>query len=254
LAHLAAQGAEPLGITDGVNAGNPDIPDNFRAMAQLLRGVADAAMGAGVPVTGGNVSLHNETDGQSIWPTVMIGAVGQHPDPSHPLPDNLRQPGDEVCLITPHRVPVLGGTIAHGGGAYARINPAAGGRILRRIQELARDRRMESLRALGSGGLAAALVRMMAGSPDELGVSLSLTGSGADRAGRLFSEGPLEWVAVVKPDRVSDLATALDALDVQVLRVGQVTHDGQLAVDGRHRLSRSQLLEAWRGRREEVGA
>lgn len=253
LAQLAAQGAEFLGITDGVNAGNPDIAENFRAMAALLRGVADVARAAGVPVTGGNVSLHNETDGQAIWPTVMIGAVGRHHDPLHPLPDHLGAVGDEVCLITPHRHPALGGTIATGRGSYQRIDVAHGARLLTKIQELAREHRVESLRTVGAGGTAAALVRMMAASPTASGVALSLTATGVDRTRRLFSEGPLEWTCVVKPGEVPVLAAALQSVDALAVPLGRVTDNGQLTVDGRHRWSRGQLLEVWRGSQEEAG-
>lgn len=258
LAQVAAQGAEPLGLTDGVNGGNPDVPENFRAMASLLRGVADAAGAAGVPVTGGNVSLHNETDGQAIWPTVMIGAVGRHADALHPLADNLGTPGDVVCLVTPHRQPSLGGSVAAGQWGvpdpYPRLDPALGRALLVRVGTLARSRMVRSLRAVGSGGLAGTLVRMMAGSADPLGVALTLTESGAEKTARIFSEGPLQWVATVAAEAVAAVVSAFDGLDVLVIPVGRVTDDGMLTIDGRHRWARRLLLETWRQLGEGAGA
>ncbi len=256
LARLAAVGAEPLGMTDGVNAGNPDKSDSYRAMASLIRGVADAAEAARVPVTGGNVSLHNETDGRAIWPTVMIGAVGRLLDPTHPLAETWQQVGQYLYLINPSPLD-WGGSAAQimldgEPGAMLRPDLAGAVRALSAVAQWARADGAVALRAIGVGGLAATLVRMMAAGRPELGLDMQLAESrGQDKALRLFNESPAQWVAVVSPDDRHSLESHFLERRVPVLTLGQVTEGGQLQIDERYRWARTDLLRAWRRSYEE---
>ncbi|TAM76376.1 MAG: phosphoribosylformylglycinamidine synthase II, partial [Chloroflexota bacterium] len=74
--NVALTGARPLGLTDGLNLGDPERPEGAWALREAVRGVADAARALDLPVTGGNVSLYNESAGGPIAPTTQIGVVG----------------------------------------------------------------------------------------------------------------------------------------------------------------------------------
>lgn len=256
LARLAAVGAEPLGMTDGVNAGNPDKSDSYRAMAALIRGVADAAEAAQVPVTGGNVSLHNETDGRAIWPTVMIGAVGRLLDPTHPRAETWQEAGQYLYLINPSPLD-WGGSAAQimvdgEPGAMLRPDLAGAVRALAAVAQWARGDWAVALRAVGTGGLGATLVRMMAAGRPELGADIQLVETRAeDKASRLFNESPVQWVAVVSPSDRYRIESYFEERRVSVLPLGPVTEDGQLQIDERYRWARPDLLRAWRRPYEE---
>ncbi len=80
-ANLACAGAEPLGLTNCLNFGNPEKPTVAWQLDRSTQALADACNALGVPVVGGNVSLYNETDRGPIYPTPVVGMVGEVPDP-----------------------------------------------------------------------------------------------------------------------------------------------------------------------------
>ena len=79
--NLACAGAEPLGLTNCLNFGNPEKPAVAWQLDRSTQGLADACEALGVPVVGGNVSLYNETEDGPIYPTPVVGMVGELPDP-----------------------------------------------------------------------------------------------------------------------------------------------------------------------------
>src|SRR6185436_1586419 len=86
--NVLAVGARPLGITNCLNFGNPEKPDRMWQFVQAVEGMAEALRELGLPVTGGNVSLYNETGGQSILPTPVIGMVGLLDSYRHYVPNH----------------------------------------------------------------------------------------------------------------------------------------------------------------------
>jgi phosphoribosylformylglycinamidine synthase subunit PurL len=74
--NVACVGAEPIGATNCLNAGNPERPEIMWQFEQMVDGISAACQALGIPITGGNVSLYNETDGRAIYPTPVIGVVG----------------------------------------------------------------------------------------------------------------------------------------------------------------------------------
>jgi phosphoribosylformylglycinamidine synthase len=73
---VACTGAKPLAITDCLNFGDPDKPEVYYQLEQCIQGIADACRALGVPVVSGNVSLYNESRGQAIFPTPVVGGLG----------------------------------------------------------------------------------------------------------------------------------------------------------------------------------
>ncbi len=168
--NIACTGAVPLGITDCLNFGNPERPEIFFQFAEACRGIGDACRAFGTPVTGGNVSLYNQSPTGAIDPTPTIGMIGLLADVTKAVPSHFRQGGDAILL--------LGATTGHlGGSAYwAELLGAPVGapppidlqreRALQRFLIAGADSRLlTSAHDLSDGGFAVALAECCIGGP-----------------------------------------------------------------------------------------
>ena len=97
--NVACAGALPIGATNCLNFGNPQKPEIMWQLVQAIEGIAEACRALEVPITGGNVSLYNETDGTGIYPTPIIGVVGVIEDASAALGRAFRAAGREIVLL-----------------------------------------------------------------------------------------------------------------------------------------------------------
>lgn len=97
--NLVVSGAEPIGVTDGLNFGNPERPEVYWQVKEAVRGIAAACRALGIPVTGGNASLYNETNGEPIHPTPIIGMVGLLSDVRRRCPSAFTRPGQAILLL-----------------------------------------------------------------------------------------------------------------------------------------------------------
>jgi phosphoribosylformylglycinamidine synthase len=98
-ANLACVGAEPLGVTNCLNFGNPEKPEVAWQLTEAVEGIAEACEALGVPVVGGNVSLYNESPQGAIYPTPVIGMVGKLPDASKAGQLGFLREGDAIALV-----------------------------------------------------------------------------------------------------------------------------------------------------------
>jgi phosphoribosylformylglycinamidine synthase subunit PurL len=98
-ANLACVGAEPLGLTNCLNFGNPEKPHVAWQLVQAVEGITEACEALGVPVVGGNVSLYNEAPTGPIFPTPVIGMVGRLPDAARAGQSGFAAPGDVIALV-----------------------------------------------------------------------------------------------------------------------------------------------------------
>ena len=113
--NLSCVGAEPLAVTDNLNFGSPENPVGYWQLATACQGIAEACQEFSTPVTGGNVSLYNETldsqgKPQPIYPTPVIGMVGLIPDLTKIVGQGWQQTGDLIYLLGNHHHNVLGGS------------------------------------------------------------------------------------------------------------------------------------------------
>ncbi len=98
--NLACCGARPLALTDCLNFGNPEKPEVYYQLEQCIRGMAEACNGLGVPVISGNVSLYNETRGEPVYPTPVIGMLGLLEDADSRCTSGFKTEGDVVALLS----------------------------------------------------------------------------------------------------------------------------------------------------------
>ncbi len=97
--NLACSGATPLAVTDNLNFGNPHKPENFLQLREAVEGLTEGCHAFNVPVTGGNVSLYNESPAGSIDPTPTVGMVGLIADPAHVTTQAFKRAGDTILLL-----------------------------------------------------------------------------------------------------------------------------------------------------------
>jgi phosphoribosylformylglycinamidine synthase len=99
---VACTGATPVAATNCLNFGNPEKPEIMAQLSAAIDGISMACKELGTPITGGNVSLYNETRGEGIYPTPVIGIVGILDDMSKAVPSNFQRAGDSILLIHPN--------------------------------------------------------------------------------------------------------------------------------------------------------
>jgi phosphoribosylformylglycinamidine synthase subunit PurL len=97
--NVACAGATPIGATNCLNFGNPERPEIMWQFVEAVEGIAEACRALDVPITGGNVSLYNETNGEAIYPTPIIGVVGLLDDASRVVARAFRGEGDDIVLL-----------------------------------------------------------------------------------------------------------------------------------------------------------
>lgn len=98
---VAMTGALPVAATNCLNFGNPEKPEILAQLSAAIDGIAEACSTLGTPITGGNVSLYNETRGEGIYPTPVLGIVGIIDDVTKTVPADFQRPGDAIILLWP---------------------------------------------------------------------------------------------------------------------------------------------------------
>jgi phosphoribosylformylglycinamidine synthase II len=215
-ANLACTGAEPLGLTNCLNFGNPEKPHIAWQLTESIRGLADACRALDVPVVGGNVSLYNESGGGPIYPTPVVGMVGELPDAARAGRSGFATAGDAVALAGPFRPRLPGSELAKLRGealptSLDEIDIAA----LRAAQEAIRDAvragDLASAHDVAEGGFLVAVAEScLAGG---LGATLDL-GPSDDLERVLFGESPgAGFVVSGSAEALARLAERID-LDV----------------------------------------
>jgi phosphoribosylformylglycinamidine synthase subunit PurL len=160
--NVAATGARPLAVTDCLNFGSPEDPSAMWQFAEACRGLADACRELGTPVTGGNVSLYNQTGDQAIHPTPVVGVLGVIDDVARRTPIAFAQEGQLLYLLGETREE-LGGSawsqVAHGhlGGLPPAVDLERERLLADILIAASRDGMIDAAHDLSDGGLIQAL-------------------------------------------------------------------------------------------------
>jgi phosphoribosylformylglycinamidine synthase subunit PurL len=236
--NLACSGAEPLGITDCLNFGNPERPEVMAQLACAVDGIAAACHALGVPVVSGNVSLYNDTDGRSILPTPAVAAVGLVARVEDIVTASFKGAGDVVLLLgeaecsgpqalagSEWLTRAAAGTGFRLSGHAPPIDLAKEGRLQRLLLELARAELLASAHDVADGGLAATLAESCTVGADDVGVRVQMEASATtvDALGLLFGETPSRVVVSLRPSalaRVLDRAQSAGVLAVPIGETG----------------------------------
>ena len=181
--NVACAGAEPIGATNNLNFGNPERPEIMWQFGEAVRGIGEACRALDVPITGGNVSLYNETEGRAIYPTPVLGVVGLLEDASKTVTRTFRSAGAAVIVLGDNRGE-LGGSeyLARLHGTVAGTPPALDldreAALQRLIVGLVRAGLVESAHDCAEGGVAVTLAECTFDSGG-IGVEATVDAAGA---------------------------------------------------------------------------
>jgi phosphoribosylformylglycinamidine (FGAM) synthase-like enzyme len=161
-ANLACVGAQPLGLTNCLNFGNPEKPHVAWQLTEAVDGLAHACHSLGIPVIGGNVSLYNEGPSGPIYPTPVIGMVGSLPDPARVAGLGFTRAGDSIALVGEFAPGYAGSELAKLRGAPVSgplppLDEAAAARAHEHVRALVRSGAVRSAHDIAEGGIAVAL-------------------------------------------------------------------------------------------------
>jgi phosphoribosylformylglycinamidine synthase II len=196
-ANLACVGAQPLGLTNCLNFGNPEKPPVAWQLSESVRGLADACRALEVPVVGGNVSLYNEAPEGPIYPTPVVGMVGKLPHARRAAPAGFARDGDAVALAGPFRPDMRGSELSR-----LRGEPLAGslpevsledfGQAAEVVREAVRAGHVRSAHDVSGGGFAVALTEccLLGGR----GARIDFGEETGEVERFLFGEGPGGWL------------------------------------------------------------
>ena len=238
--NIVASGGRPLAITDCLNFGSPDKPEGFWELSTAADGISEACRVLETPVISGNVSLYNETDGQSVYPTPVIGMVGLIEELAHITTQHFQAAGDLIY--------VLGETHADFNGS--ELQKLQTGKIAGRLMSFDLETEkmnqqlvtaaiqaglVQSAHDCAEGGLAIALAESAFDKCFGLNVTVSLP------AAQLFSETQSRFVLSVAPDKQAAFEALVGAA---ATAIGEVTANGQICMQAQDDTIEMPLTEA----------
>jgi len=256
--NLTCSGAKPLAITDNLNFGNPYKPENFWQLREAVEGIAEACRAFGTPVTGGNVSLYNESPAGVVDPTPTVAMVGLINNERHITTQWFKNDGDAIILVgavggvadpaSPNNAKSagagdpgysLGGSqflkVCHGRkeGPPPHVDLAHEIKVQNAARELICAGLVKSAHDCSEGGLAVALAECCFNPSGQLGADVNLENCGGSRAGCagdtpasteeiLFNESQSRIVISVAAKDAEKTMSMLHARDVPFQQLGKV--------------------------------
>jgi phosphoribosylformylglycinamidine synthase len=232
--NLTCSGARPLAVTDCLNFGNPYKPENFWQLREAVEGVAEACRAFGTPVTGGNVSLYNESPAGVVDPTPTIGMVGLIDDEKHITTQWFKEAGDVIILVG-EIGNEIGGTqflkVCHGLkiGPPPHVDLAHEIKVQNPVRDLIRAGLVKSAHDCSEGGLAVALAECCFHPEKLFGAEINLKAGDTAAATVLFSESQSRIVISVAPTDLEKTISILRATSVPFEQLGKIT-TGELCI------------------------
>jgi phosphoribosylformylglycinamidine synthase len=249
--NLTCSGARPLAVTDCLNFGNPYKPENFWQLREAVEGLSEACRAFGTPVTGGNVSLYNESPLGVVDPTPTVGMVGLIDDETHITTQWFKHEGDLIILVgavagigdagaeVNARGYNLGGSrylkVCHGLkiGPPPRVDLAHEIKVQNAVRDLICEGVVESAHDCSDGGLAVTLAECCFNPERMLGAEVDCSGhpvgeahaSHGDAATVLFNESQSRVVISVAADNADNVIALLHNRDIPFQQLGKVAGD-----------------------------
>jgi len=242
--NLTCSGAKPLAVTDNLNFGNPYKPENFWQLREAVEGIAEACRAFGTPVTGGNVSLYNESPAGVVDPTPTVGMVGLIDDERHITTQWFKKAGDSIILVG-EIGDELGGSrflkVCHNRkeGPPPRVDLAYEIKIQNAVRDLIREGLLRNAHDCSEGGLAVTLAECCFNPAGVLGADVDCSrrpvgdathgklapqrhASHSEAATVLFNESQSRIVISVAPGNLERAMSILRERDVPFRELGKV--------------------------------
>jgi phosphoribosylformylglycinamidine synthase subunit PurL len=258
---VACTGAVPVAATNCLNFGNPEKPEIMAQLSAAIDGIAEACTALGTPVTGGNVSLYNETKGEGIYPTPVIGIVGLLDDVSKAVPSGFQNVGDVVLLLLPNTweqnlyEQELGSTEfakvlwSELWGAPPPLDIASEAALHKGLAALAARGLINSASDISDGGLGVVLTKC--GLAHNVGTRVTLDITKPYYLEGLFEEGASQVLVTCSPENVRAIQAVLDEMGkISALTLGETIADRVEINAGQTRLvdtTIAELKQTWSG-------
>ena len=225
--NVVCAGGEPIGITDGINIGNPEKPEIFWQYEKSVDGMSEACKVLGTPVIGGNVSFYNENNGKAIYPTPIVGMVGLIHDTKHITTQAFKQVGDKILLFG-DTYDELGGSefqkliLGKVEGRAPSIDLEKEKKVQNAVLKAIQSGYVQSAHDISEGGLAVALAESCIS--DNLGASILLSGDLRTES-FLFSESQSRILVSVSTEDVEKVKNIAQEIGINCREIGEVTSD-----------------------------
>jgi len=236
--NLVSVNAIPSSFADNLNFGNPENPKVMGDLYEVARGLSDAARFLNIPYVSGNVSLYNETNGESIPPTPTLMAIGIVKDIRKAVTSDLKEPGNSIYVLN-ETLQEMGGSIYFDLlNCVSTIVPRVNLEKLKKSSKLllnAMDKKIvKSSHDISEGGISIALAEMSIGG--DLGIEVDLKGIGNLRPDfKLFSESNTRWVVEVKNGHEKEFEKMFSGLNIY--KIGHVLDSDDFRIfDGKRTL------------------
>jgi phosphoribosylformylglycinamidine synthase II len=246
--NLTCSGARPLAVTDNLNFGNPYKPENFWQLREAVEGIAEACRAFGTPVTGGNVSLYNESPAGVVDPTATIGMVGLIDKEEHITTQWFKNDGDAIILVGEIASTVAVGAdrgeaevnavgYSLGGSRYLkvchdlklgpppRVDLAYEIKIQNAVRALIREALVKSAHDCSEGGLAVALAECCFNPENLFGAEIDLNADDTSATTVLFNESQSRIVISVAPENLQKTMSILQEGQIPFQQLGTVGGD-----------------------------
>ena len=225
--NIVCSGADPLAITDCLNFGNPEKPEIFWQIEKAADGMSEACRSLQTPVIGGNVSLYNETNGEAVYPTPVIGMVGLISDTKHITTQNFKQAGDHIYVIGESKADWGGSELQkllHGKifGQAPTIDLAQEELRQKQLLTAIREGLVASAHDIAEGGLSVALAESLFGN-ENLGANVTLKG---DAVIELFSETQSRFLVSVPYKKKEQF----ESIVTDAICIGEVVSGSDLVI------------------------
>jgi phosphoribosylformylglycinamidine synthase len=254
--NLTCSGARPLAVTDNLNFGNPYKPENFWQLREAVEGIAEACRAFGTPVTGGNVSLYNESPAGVVDPTPTIGMVGLIDKEEHVTTQWFKNEGDTIVLVgkIASTIPEVAGPggekTGHnkeaevnapgynlGGSRYLKlcqglklgppphVDLAHEIKIQNAVRDLIRNGLVKSAHDCSEGGIAVALAECCFNPEKLFGAEIEVKARNIPVAPVLFNESQSRIVISVAPENLQKTMSILQQRKIPFQQLGEVGGD-----------------------------
>jgi phosphoribosylformylglycinamidine synthase len=250
--NVVCSGAKPLAITNCLNFPSPERPEIMRSFVETLAGMGEVCRALGTPVTGGNVSFYNETEGKGIYPTPVIGMLGLIEDPRHTTTQWFKAEGDVILLLGTTRADFGGSELLALFGAVDGAVPTLDLEAELAVQKTCltaiQAGWIRSAHDCSEGGLAVALAESCFAHNAHSAIGAHITLVNFD-AQQLFAETPARIVVSVKPEHMEQVQALAAQLGVPCDVVGKTGgSELTIVVNGQTVIHRSinRLEQAWR--------
>lgn len=224
--NLSCVGARPLGVTNCLNFGNPEKPEIMWEFKEVVEGMAEACRSFDLPITGGNVSFYNETEGKPIYPTPVIGVVGLINDIRKAPRPGFKKQGDLVYLLGPAGEGLsasvyLREVLGEEKGPAPTLDLETEKKIQEFCLEIIEGELLHSAHDVSEGGLAICLAESCFHGLNHLGVKIEIPVTYRPDV-FLFNEGQSRLVISLPPDKEASFLQLAEAKKIPYIKLGQV--------------------------------